>query len=639
MNILCTMVVIARAVPSAYFEDLRTKQPDVYAHYVAKTRRHQGVSDPSTECQDYSANQSTQPMWFTGSQCSNASMDLTLVVEDPANSSNKVLRSYKKGQIVPLHCDNVFCPPPPRVDCYKDPQKICGEFPGTECYINQFERTGPWGRSPMRFQEDILPGATVSPPIASNCIALVTYLRDGNGDENEMKAAEETMRDMCGVIDPMQVDGLIMFTNSEDSSLPRLDSFYSAVKGQCVKPQQRGYSCIANRFRNDKNLVYKADGETFERPLFCAKELQCLNHMCVKSEEDVVAFHEESSGVASEGMFCGTLRGLNFACAQGLVCTAAENFLEPSTCVRKRSKSIAYLGPWWNSTNCPTMNGFSNAQLVLTGLKVLMLTYPGELQKASNCQEYWNSSLVKGNHEVLYNYVSALIQNLDTEVLNKDLNGTGEFVVPAFEELWANLMSETLEPDFTCLDDDGDKAVSKVADKKSDLMAFGFQPCYIWSVIHFLTFNQKPQMSESAAEASFGISTWLRRYFSCEDCRSFFDGLVKQPTVGVPNDSNFSREHHAYWWHHAHNLASEHFASVRGGDPWVAQLWNEDFRMYQNPFMMTWEDAQDQWISPWRTTDVSTTPDVPVLSAAVSVHPLLVLVLLGACAVELCRQG
>merc|ERR1711985_157498 len=98
------------------------------------------------------------------------------------------------------------------------------------------------------------------------------------------------------------------------------------------------------------------------------------------------------------------------------------------------------------------MNGFSNAQLVLTGLKVLMLTYPGELQKASNCQEYWNSSLVKGNHEVLYNYVAALVQNLDSGVLHEDLNVTGEFIVPSFEVLWANLASETLEPDGTCVD-------------------------------------------------------------------------------------------------------------------------------------------------------------------------------------------
>merc|ERR1712157_260375 len=128
--------------------------------------------------------------------------------------------------------------------------------------------------------------------------------------------------------------------------------------------------------------------------------------------------------------------------------------------------------------------------------------------------------------------------------------------------------------------------------------------------------------TQAAAEASFGIAVWLRRYFSCEDCRSFFDGLVQEETVGMPDVSDLNRDHHAYWWHHAHNMASEHFASVRGGDPWVAQLWNEDFKKYQNPFMMTWKDAEDQWVSPKRAS--STPSDVPSFAkSAFSLEPLL----------------
>jgi len=318
-----------------------------------------------------------------------------------------------------------------------------------------------------------------------------------------------------------------------------------------------------------------------------------------------------------------------------LVCTDADNFLEPSTCVRKREKSIAYLGPWWNSTNCPTMKGFTNAQLVLDGLKVLMLTYPGELQLASHCGEYWHNPLVKANHEVLYNYVAALVQNLDNGVLHEDLNATGKFIIPTFEELWASLANETVEPDGTCVDNES----SKVKSKKLELQNFAFQPCYIWSVVHFLTFNQKESMTKAATEASFGIAIWLRRYFSCEDCRSFFDGLVQEPYVGMPDVSDLNRDHHAYWWHHAHNMASEHFASVRGGDPWVAQLWNEDFKKYQNPFMMTWKDAEDQWVSPKRAASIPT--DVPSFakSAFSREHVFFALVLLSAHVASIFHQA
>merc|ERR1712176_785722 len=107
------------------------------------------------------------------------------------------------------------------------------------------------------------------------------------------------------------------------------------------------------------------------------------------------------------------------------------------------------------------------------------LTYPGELQSPSHCEEYWYNPLVKGNHEVLYNYVAALVHNLDSGVVHEDLNVTGEFIVPTFEEFWASLANEALEPDGTCVDNKS----SKVKANKSRLLHFGFQPCYIWSVV------------------------------------------------------------------------------------------------------------------------------------------------------------
>lgn len=520
-------------------------------------------------------------MWFTGSHCSKAYMNMTLVIDEK-------LMHFVEGQIIPLRCDNMFCPPPPRVDCYSDPRGICG--PDKECWIDQFERTGPWGSSLMRFHNKNLTGATISAGIQTACQNLTMYMEGGGNDES----AVQTMVSLCGVLDPLSATATDFFKND----LPRLDEFYGAVRGQCVTPRKRGESCLANRYMNDK-LVYREDGTTFERPLFCSSDLQCLNHICVKSSADVAMLHSEIGGVVDEGMFCGTAEGFAFTCKPHLVCTAASSPLEPSTCVKKRPQRVAYLRPWWNSTNCPTMTNATNAQLLLDGLKVLMLTYPGDIgfPHQSSCSEYWMNPVVKETHEVVYNFASALIQNLDDDVLQKDLNATGEFVVPAFDDLWSRLLNVTLEPDTGKCNDTPD---SKAGDAKMQLMKFGFQPCYLWSMIHFLTFNQKPVLTEAAAEASRGVGIWLRRYFSCSDCRSAWDHLVKE--LGMADAQNFSREHHAYWWHHAHNLASEHFASVRGGDQWVAQLWNEEYREYQNPFMMTWEDAEDQWASPFRSS-------------------------------------
>merc|ERR1711971_923117 len=155
ISILASLLSVGLAVPSAYVNRLRHTQPAVHAAYEASVKRAQGLDDPSGACEEYRSLNTTQGMWFAGSHCSIASMDMTIVLDG-------VLKSFRMGDLVPITCDNMFCPPPHRVDCYKDPRAICSHFPGTECWINQFERTGPWGRSEMKLETDILPGATVS---------------------------------------------------------------------------------------------------------------------------------------------------------------------------------------------------------------------------------------------------------------------------------------------------------------------------------------------------------------------------------------------------------------------------------------------------------------------------------------------
>ena len=52
---------------------------------------------------------------------------------------------------------------------------------------------------------------------------------------------------------------------------------------------------------------------------------------------------------------------------------------------------------------------------------------------------------------------------------------------------------------------------------------------------------------------------------------------------------------HARWWWWAHNVASEHVATTRGGHPWIHQSGAPDVERYQNPYFMTFEDAVTQW--------------------------------------------
>jgi len=76
-------------------------------------------------------------------------------------------------------------------------------------------------------------------------------------------------------------------------------------------------------------------------------------------------------------------------------------------------------------------------------------------------------------------------------------------------------------------------------------------------------------------------------------CRGFFyEGIIS--TYGLPPDRPDPTAH-ARWWWWAHNVASEHVASIRGGHPWIHQAGAADVAQYQNPYFMTWQDAVRQW--------------------------------------------
>lgn len=76
-------------------------------------------------------------MWFTQGGCSIVSQDLTYV---DTSGEVPVVRTAAEGHLVKLTCEDVFCPIPPRLDCYEQPG-ICSA--NEWCMIDIHER---WGR-------------------------------------------------------------------------------------------------------------------------------------------------------------------------------------------------------------------------------------------------------------------------------------------------------------------------------------------------------------------------------------------------------------------------------------------------------------------------------------------------------------
>ncbi len=77
-------------------------------------------------------------MWFTQGGCSLASRDITYA---DTSGDVTVIRTAKKGELIKLTCDDVYCPIPPQVDCYEQPG-ICAS--DEWCLIDIHERWGPW---------------------------------------------------------------------------------------------------------------------------------------------------------------------------------------------------------------------------------------------------------------------------------------------------------------------------------------------------------------------------------------------------------------------------------------------------------------------------------------------------------------
>jgi len=120
------------------------------------------------------------------------------------------------------------------------------------------------------------------------------------------------------------------------------------------------------------------------------------------------------------------------------------------------------------------------------------------------------------------------------------------------------------------------------------------RPNKIWSVAHFVTMNLPDPVPASVAHASQALAVFLAHNFWCDDCRGFFQvGVVEE--YGLPPITN-QADDIAKWWWNGHNVAGEHVATTRGGHPWIHELGYADVKAYQNPWYMTWEDAQAMWV-------------------------------------------
>jgi len=119
------------------------------------------------------------------------------------------------------------------------------------------------------------------------------------------------------------------------------------------------------------------------------------------------------------------------------------------------------------------------------------------------------------------------------------------------------------------------------------------QPNKVWSAVHFLMHNQPTPMSSLQVQASQALASFLLERFWCDDCRGFFYTAVILE-YGLPPNAN-NPDDHAKWWWQAHNAASEHVASIRGGHPWIHQDGAAEVAKFQNPYFMPWEDAVAQW--------------------------------------------
>jgi hypothetical protein len=270
--------------------------------------------------------------------------------------------------------------------------------------------------------------------------------------------------------------------------------------------------------------------------LKCSSEFAPLPHTCIpESANESAHFETEAVVIRKEWKSCqgdgsstsrsGDNSSQMYICDSGLVCTPSDLHVLPKTCVKPRPKDICYLNSWWNSNDCPAEQ---NAEPGLTwdqsvdAMAKFMSLFPGELSTPGNanfwCPEQFSQqspnlkSMLEESQTILYNVLEALFpmelfpnQSLPTkeELLLRLLGGNEDFFV-----ITENC-SRSVESILTSNDLEGEQLGAIL----SYAFHFSQQPNWIWSILHFMTFNLPENISPRQVTASQAISTFLSQQF------------------------------------------------------------------------------------------------------------------------------
>jgi len=169
--------------------------------------------------------------------------------------SGSVVYTAKKGDLIKMKCDDVFCPIPRRPDCYELQSSACG--PNEWCWINQHEKWGPWSMG----------GGGTSYPLydEETCSAetLATLEAYPNGTDKD--ALLQTFKYTCET--GIALDAAAF----PPSNFPEI---WKPIRGQCLEYRQVKQSCLDEplSFSDPEfNPVYNRypSEKTFYRPLVC----------------------------------------------------------------------------------------------------------------------------------------------------------------------------------------------------------------------------------------------------------------------------------------------------------------------------------------------------------------------------------
>ncbi|KID86269.1 Erv1/Alr [Metarhizium guizhouense ARSEF 977] len=289
----------------------------------------------------------SQPMWFTQGGCSIASQDLTYV---DTSGQVPVVRTAAEGHLVKLTCEDVFCPIPPRLDCYEQPG-ICSA--NEWCMIDIHERWGPWAMN--------RDGST---PQWEYCYKAADFV--GNSSD---QALINSYYSEC-VANTIGDYGIKLG--------PKIEA-WKPIRGKCVKFRQAEQSCIGNplefgAYEREFGLNYKReeDGAPFPRPLVCGPGLTCTG-----PDFDVrpsTCVHQRPQNICFAGPWW-----------------------DSTQCPRTEPEA--------------PKGGLTREQTVET-LRRAVLLYPGEIATAADCA-YWNRSSALGisvlaTQHRFYNIAAAL---------------------------------------------------------------------------------------------------------------------------------------------------------------------------------------------------------------------------------------